>query len=319
MTLLSWIDRLHEIAAKHPESCRIDLGASLARRSTLRIGGAAEAFLEIGDAATLQAVLDLCCLDDVPHLMVGKGANLLFPDQGLRGVVCRLVGEFRDSQIVGTEVTAGAGVLLAQLAKQCATRGLVGLEALAGFPASVGGAVTMNAGCYGTEVSEILVDVEVLGHDLESNQFVLRSYSVEQLQPQYRSTCLKGSGSVVLSARFTLSEGDPAATLERLNDLNRRRWESLPSGKPNAGSIFRNPPGDFAGRLLDQYGVKGLRVGDAQFSEKHANVIVNLGSARAQDVVEVMLKARARVQDGCGVMLEPELILVGELARLWEP
>ena len=317
MVPYSWIDRLHQIATGHPESLRIEPDASLTRRSTLRIGGSAEVFLEIGDAKTLHAVLDLCCSADIPYLVIGKGANLLFPDRGLPGVVVRLVGDFRASQIDRTQVRAGAGVLLAQLAKQCATRGLVGLEALAGFPASVGGAVTMNAGCYGTEISEILIDVDVLSPDAEATTFVQRTLSVAELQPEYRSTALKASGSVVLSARFALSEGNSATTLERLDELNRRRWDSLPSGKPNAGSIFRNPEGDFAGRLLDVHGVKGLRVGDAQFSEKHANVIVNLGSARAEDVVKVMQEARTRVYDGCGVLLEPELILAGELSQMW--
>ena len=195
-----------------------------------------------------------------------------------------------------------------ELARKMAAQGLVGLEALSGFPSTVGGAVIMNAGCYGTEIKDVLVTAEILTE--EGSSEVL---GVAELAPAYRSTNLQYSTAIVTAATFQLKRGNAEEALARIDELNSRRRASLPSGLPNAGSIFKNPPGDSAGRLLDQCGFKGAKCGGAQVSPKHANVIVNRGGAKASEVLDLMIRMYRAVQEKFGVALEPEVVLVGEL------
>ena len=247
-----------------------------------------------------------------PFLVLGLGSNVLVPDAGVAGVVARFTGELKRVSIDGCRVEVGAGLPLAQLARRTAAAGLSGLEALSGFPSTVGGAVVMNAGCYGTEISEVLERVSVVDREGARSE-----WTVADLAPGYRRTALQGSGSVVTSAVLRLSEGDRDASLARIDELNRKRWESLPSGVANAGSIFKNPEGDFAGRLVEACGLKGRRCGGARISLKHGNVIVNEGGATADDVLALMLAAYRAVVETTGVRLEPELVLLGALRERW--
>jgi UDP-N-acetylmuramate dehydrogenase len=238
---------------------------------------------------------------------------VLFPDDGLEGLVVRLEGDFKKIRYQGLVVEAGAAVALPKLARRTARRGLSGLEPLCGFPSTVGGAVVMNAGCYGVEIKDLLVDCRVVGRD---GSFA--DLPVDELAAGYRSTKLQGSGAIVLRARFRLEAGDPESSLARIEELNETRWASLPMGQPNVGSIFKNPPGNAAGRLIDECGLKGLAAGGAQISPKHGNVIVNTGGARSAEVLELMLTAQDAVKRRFGVTLEPEIILIGSLRRSWD-
>jgi UDP-N-acetylmuramate dehydrogenase len=188
----------------------------------------------------------------------------------------------------------------------------VGLEALTGFPSTVGGGVYMNAGCYGTEIKDLLVAATVV-----DRAGAVRRLSTAELRAGYRSTALQDTGTVVTRAVLRLRRGDPAQALARIEELNAKRRASLPSGHPNAGSIFKNPPGDYAGRLIEACGLKGKTAGGAQVSPHHANVIVNLGAARADDVLALMAEARREVARRFGVALEPEVVLLGSLRRRW--
>ena len=253
----------------------------------------------------------LAALDGAPCQLLGLGSNVLIPDEGLPGVVLRLVGGFRRVRIEGTAVEAGGAVPLGRLARQTAEKSLSGLEALSGFPSTVGGAVYMNAGSYGTEIRDVLEWATVLERDGRR-----RRLTVVELEPAYRRTALEGTGAIVTRARFALSAGDREASLERIEELNRRRWSSLPSGR-HAGSVFRNPAGDYAGRLIDECGLKGRRHGGARVSPKHGNVIINERNASAADVLELMILARRAVRRRFGVELEPELVLTGSLGERW--
>jgi UDP-N-acetylmuramate dehydrogenase len=286
--------------------------APLAPLTTLRIGGAAEALATVSTQRALVAVLRLARAEGVPLHLLGLGSNVLYPDQGMDGVVLRLGGVFTRTRLVKDRLRAGGAVPLPRLARSTATRGLLGLEAFSGFPSSVGGAVVMNAGCYGVEIKDVLLSAT--GVDRDGSR---RRFRVADLEPSYRRTVLQGSGVVVASATFQLRAGDAPQALARIDELNRKRWASLPSGLPNAGSIFRNPPEDFAGRLIEAVGLKGRRCGDAQISPKHANVIVNLGAARADDVLELMILARRTVFGASKVELEPEVVLEGSLRERW--
>jgi len=282
----------------------------LASATTLRIGGPAEVFVRVDSEAALSEVMTVARECGVSLHLHGHGSNVLFPDAGVRGIVCRLRGELERVEVEGETVRAGAGVTLARLARDTAKQGLVGLEALSGFPSTVGGAVVMNAGCYGTEMRDVLTEVRVgrPGRPVEAVRFDL-------LEPGYRTTSLQDTDAVVTGAEFRLRRGDGAAALARIAELNRRRWQSLPSGKPNAGSVFRNPDDDFAGRLIEACGLKGLRRGGAEISGRHANVIVNREQARAADVLDLMVAAHRAVRDRFGVELRPEIVLAGGLAE----
>ncbi len=237
---------------------------------------------------------------------------MLIPDGGLPGVVARLGGELKRVRVRGELVSAGGAVALPQLAKRMTERGLLGIEALTGFPSSVGGAVFMNAGCYGTEIKDTLVSASVVERDGRR-----RRYLTHELEPAYRQTILQKTGGIVTRAVLRLHRGDAEPALRRVAELNQKRWASLPSGPGNAGSIFKNPPGDFAGRLIEACGLKGARAGAAEISPKHANVIVNTGGARAADVLDLMLRARSAVRERFGVELQREIVLAGDLAEAW--
>jgi len=319
MDLQTLPDRLsREVADLIAELCdRPDLvlrpAAPLARLSTFRIGGAAELLAEVTSEAALVALLREVDARGLPLLVLGLGSNLLIPDEGLPGVVLRMGGELAGIRFAGRRVTAGAAVALGQLARRTVGQGLCGLEALSGFPSTVGGAVVMNAGCYGTEIADHLVATRVVDRRGE-----ITTWTVADLEPGYRTTRLQGGGWIVVDAELELTPGDPVTGLAEIQRLNRKRRASLPSDHPNAGSVFRNPPGDFAGRLIDTCGLKGLRRGGAQVSPKHGNVIVNTGDATAADVLDLMLAVRDAVTWKSRVRLEPELVLTGVLRERWQ-
>ena len=307
MSATALTDRLEAVSG-----LRLRAGELLARRNTLRIGGPAELFVEVTHEEALRELLAAVQEVQVPLQILGLGSNVLIPDSGLEGVVVRLVDRFLEVSIDGFEVEVGAALPLAQLARTTATQGLRGLEALSGFPSTVGGAVYMNAGSYGLEIKDVLVSATVMdtsGH--------IRICTPAELDMGYRRTNLEGSGSIVTRAVLRLESGDPAEGLARIEELNRRRWQSLPSGQPNVGSIFKNPPGEYAGRLIEDCGLKGLRRGGAQISPKHANVIVNTGGATAAEVLDLMIEARRAVGKKHDIWLEPEVVLAGGLQSIW--
>jgi UDP-N-acetylmuramate dehydrogenase len=290
----------------------LEPGEPLAPHSTFRIGGPAEVLVEVADEGALEQLLAIVGELSSHFFLLGLGSNVLFPDEGLDGVVAHLGGELAEVEITGERVVAGAAVSLAKLARRLAKLGLTGMETLAGFPSTVGGAVYMNAGSYGVEIKDILVEATVVERD--GGRKVL---TCAQLEPEYRRTVLQGSGALVTRAVFELQRGDAEKALAKIDELNRRRRGSLPSGDPNVGSIFRNPPGDSAGRLIDECGLKGRRRGGAQISPKHGNVIVNTGEARALEVIDLMIDVRHEVGERFGVWLEPEVVLTGSLGEKW--
>ena len=289
-----------------------EIGARLAPHTTLQVGGPAEALVTVSTEDALMDLLKLARRRGWPLQLLGLGSNVLIPDDGLAGVTLRLDGDFKRIQVHGGKVRAGAALPLSQLARRMAARGLCGLEALSGFPSTVGGAVFMNAGCYGTEISDLLTAVSAVDPDGSRRQL-----SMADLEAGYRSTRLQLDGTIVTAATLQLQRGDRERALRRIAEFSRRRRQSMP-GVANAGSIFRNPDTDYAGRLIEQAGLKGVRAGQAQISIEHANVVVNLGGARAQDVIELMLLMYRRVLETSGIVLEPELVLTGSLLEQWQ-
>jgi UDP-N-acetylmuramate dehydrogenase len=241
----------------------------------------------------------------LPVLALGKGSNILIPDEGWYGAVFVLSGEFREWRCEGDLVHAGGGVSLMSLAVATAAEGLSGLEHLSGIPSTVGGAIRINAGAYGTELFDLLVSVEVV-----SPAGFEKRLAASDIHHGYRFTELMGRPDVVTGGTLRLWPRPHEEIAARLSMVQKRRKEALPS-EPNAGSIFKNPPGLVAGRLLDECGLKGARCGGAEVSRKHANVIVNAGSATARDVRELMATMQDAVRSLYGITLVPEIQLPG--------
>jgi UDP-N-acetylmuramate dehydrogenase len=273
----------------------------LAERTTLKIGGPAALFAEVEDASALAALLRWAIAAGRPVLPLGKGSNVLVPDEGFPGVAFVLAGDFRNVEIRGTEVVAGAGASLMSLTVTAQRAGLAGLENLSGIPSSVGGAVRINAGAYGSEIFDVLSSVELVSRAGER-----REVPASRIAHGYRWTALMESKDLVASAALRLRQADPEAIRARMAEVTAKRKAALPA-RPNAGSIFKNPPGEFAGRLLEACGLKGRRIGGAEISRLHANVIINDGAATARDVRALMDEMRAAVEARFGITLVPEI------------
>jgi UDP-N-acetylmuramate dehydrogenase len=276
----------------------------LAARTTLRIGGPARFFVEISDAAALGRVLRFAIAEKLPALVLGKGSNLLVPDAGFPGVVLVLGGAFRETRVEGEEILAGGGVSLMALAVAARDAGLSGVENISGIPSSVGGAVRINAGSYGSEIFDVLESATLVSPAGE-----VRRAAAAEIAHGYRWTALCETGDVVAEARFLLARKPPVEIAARMSDVAAKRRDALPK-QPNAGSIFKNPPGLFAGKVLEECGMKGRRVGGAEVSAVHANVIVNTGGATAEDVKALMEEMKSAVKARFGVELQPEIQIV---------
>ena len=292
---------------------KVKVGEPLARYTSIKIGGPADYFLEVEDRAALAQTLQFLNRSAIPFCLLGKGSNVLVSDLGVRGAVLRLGEGFR--RIEWREengkvlVTVGAAYPVTQLVREVARRGFGGLEFAEGIPGSVGGALVMNAGAYGSEMEKIVDQVEGVTSKGEPVRF-----SREDMAFSYRESHLP-QGTIVTQVRMRLSKGEVEEVTSKVRELVTRRKRSQPSGYPNSGSMFRNPPDDFAGRLIEAAGLKGKRVGRAEISMRHANFIVNLGGAKAEEVRDLMEIARAEVKKKFDIQLELEVRLLGE----WVP
>ncbi|HKD65505.1 MAG TPA: UDP-N-acetylmuramate dehydrogenase [Candidatus Binataceae bacterium] len=285
---------------------RVGRGQPLASLTSFRIGGPADFCLEVADEQELSAALAAASRNRIPAFCLGTGTNILISDHGVRGLVLRLGGTFKEIHFDGLGAKAGAAVQFGELVAMAVARGLAGLEFGEGIPGSVGGALIMNAGAFGGEMAPVVSAVR--GADPDGT---LRTLSKNEIEFFYRRSVLP-PGFIVAAVQFNLVPGDREALIAKVAELKGKRAARQPQGIPNAGSIFKNPAGKFAGRLLETCGLKGERIGAAAFSEQHANFIVNLGGARAADVRALMDLARRRVEQQTGVKLEPEVKLIGE-------
>ena len=277
----------------------------LAAHTSLRIGGPAEALMTVEDCRELAAVLRFARRRDVTWRLLGNGSNVLAADDGLAGITLMLGKAFRRLEKIGDqEVAAGAADTLPALGKFCQEYGLSGLEFAAGIPGSVGGAVVMNAGAFGARIADCLSAIELCGED------GLRTLPASELRFAYRAwlDAEKWRGQAAITkVRFALRRDDPAAITTRIKEYQRTRRLGQPQGVASAGSFFKNPPGDSAGRLIDTCGLKGLRVGDAMVSPTHANFLVNIGQASAADMRQLARLVREAVSKRHGVDLEQEV------------
>ncbi len=286
---------------------RIRGGEEIGRHTTYKLGGPARYFAEVVDRQSLATVAEAWRQTDVPVLVLGWGSNLVVSDAGFDGLVIRPTGEFGRIEQRPRHIEAGCAVRLPMLARAAVAAGRLGLEFYVGIPGTVGGAVRQNAGCHGSETSDRLMWAEVL--DMKEGR--TSRQTAGELELAYRHSNI-ASDDFVLAAAFSFESGDPAEGERRIREVTRWRKQHQPGGTLNAGSVFKNPPGDAAGRLIDQAGLKGFRVGGVSVSERHANFFVADDGATASDVARLIAEVRRRVRDLTGVELETELCLVGD-------
>jgi UDP-N-acetylmuramate dehydrogenase len=276
--------------------------------TSLHIGGPADYFVRVRTEDDLVGAIRVAREAELPAFILGGGTNLLVADAGIRGVV--LENGWSDVEVRGTVLDAASGTPLAHVAAVAARHGIIGLEWMATVPGTVGGAVHGNAGAFGSDTAGAVLDVRLI--DLNGDVWNARA---DELGYAYRTSTLQLTPVVCVRARFHGEPGDRPTAVRRIKEMANERIAKQPLAQPNTGSIFRNPPGDHAGRLIEAAGLKGSRVGDAVVSEKHANFIVNTGNATAIEVRALMKRCQAAVKAEFGVELVPEVELVGE----WEP
>jgi UDP-N-acetylmuramate dehydrogenase len=282
-------------------------GEPLAPYTTLRVGGPASALVRAESVRDLLAVSEVCRERGADWLVLGRGSNLLVADEGWRGVAVLLGRGFRGVRIDGAAVEAGAAEPMPSLAGAVARAGLAGFAFAVAIPGTLGGAVRMNAGAHGTEMCDVLEWVEVVRLDRGAG---VRRLAAADLGMRYRHSDL-GATAVVVRARLRLRTGDARAVAADMAEMRRWRREHQPVNEPSCGSVFRNPDGDSAGRLVEAAGLRGLRIGGARISERHANFITTEPGARASDVLALIAEARARVAERHGVTLRTEVVLAG--------
>lgn len=290
---------------------RLSFNASLKAYGSFGIGGPARVLARPDTAAELAELLDICREEQQNYFIIGAGSNLLFSDAGFDGVIIKLGDGFKSIEQVGpSALRAGAAVSGALLLKAALELGLSGLEGLAGIPGSLGGALAMNAGSFGRELGPVVAGLDCLDG---SGQKI--SLEAGQLRFSYRRLEGLPERAIILEALLNLEPDDPAAVKARVDEVLKLRSEKQPKGFRSAGSVFKNPAGESAGRLIEASGFKGRRVGGAQVSEVHANFIVNLGPATCADVLELMELIREKVLADSGFSLEPEIKLVASAGK----
>lgn len=296
----------------HAKLCNI-LGESrvktkepMSAHTTFRIGGPAAYYVTPCTQEELGETLRLCGQEKVPYDILGNGSNLLVGDQGYEGVMIAMAGAFSYCRIEGLVATAGSGTLLSKVAKELLRTSLTGFEFAAGIPGSVGGATVMNAGAYGSEMKAVLVSAKVMSPEGE-----VKHLTAEELELGYRTSCIQKNQYVVLEVSLELKPGEYDSILHRMEDLAERRRSKQPLEYPSAGSTFKRPCGYFAGKLIQDAGLRGYQVGGAQISEKHCGFVINKSNATAADVMKLCADVRDRVYDMAGVELDMEIKRLG--------
>ena len=283
-------------------------GADLSLFTSFRTGGPADVLVEPQDIFDLSKILATLDYEEIPYYILGNGTNVLVKDGGFSGVIVRIGEALGGYEVEGDTITCGSGMLLSALSRAAFDEGLTGLEFASGIPGSVGGAVFMNAGAYDGEMKNILKSVVLMKPDGSD----VYEVPAEELDLGYRHSRLMETGEIVLSATVRLQKGDKAAIEERMKELTKRRNEKQPVSYPSCGSFFKRPEGYFAGKLVQDAGLKGLRVGGAEVSQLHSGFLINIDHATTTDVLHLMHLVQARVKEQFGVSLEPEVRIIGE-------
>ncbi|MBR2912632.1 MAG: UDP-N-acetylmuramate dehydrogenase [Oscillospiraceae bacterium] len=287
-------------------ACPLETDIRLSQHTTFRIGGTADFWVDITCVQGLQALLSFCRSQKIPYFVIGKGSNILASDDGFRGVILHLGNRFSAIEVSDATITCQSGAALGAVARIAAEHSLSGMECLAGIPGTVGGALYMNAGAYGGEMKDIVVSCAYVSADGE-----LCTMDAQEMDLSYRHSIFEENAGVIVSVTLRLVHGDQKAILEKMEELLIQRKTKQPLEYPSAGSTFKRPQGSYASLLIDQCGLKGLSVGDAQVSEKHCGFVINKGSASCADVLALCENVKQQVQEQTGYSLELEPVILG--------
>lgn len=274
--------------------------------TTFRIGGNADIFCEPSGEKELSDLILFFRKENLPYVVLGNGSNVLVGDNGIRGTVIKIGSKMSGAEVKGEKLYAQGGILLSRLAKIAMNESLSGMENISGIPGSLGGAIYMNAGAYGSEISEILEEVTFV---TQTGQ--IKTLKADELMMGYRKSIFMENGGIVASAVIKLHKGDKAQIEKNMAEITKRRVDKQPLDLPSAGSTFKRPEGHFAGKLIEDSNLKGFGIGGAKISEKHAGFIVNYNNATAADVMAVIKHAQDTVYEKFGVKIEPEVKFLG--------
>lgn len=285
---------------------QILINVPMKEHTSMRVGGTAAILLLPSSIQEIRQITQVLQQAHFPCFVMGNGTNLIFPDAGYPGAIIKLSDNFSNITVEGDRITAQAGASLAAVANAAWKNSLTGLEFASGIPGTTGGAVVMNAGAYDGEMKDVVIQTVSMD---ESGELVCRKGDEHNFG--YRKSCFQKNGAVVLEVTMQLQQGDADQIKEKMQSLNARRREKQPLNMPSAGSIFKRPPGHFAGKLIEEAGLRGFRIGGAQVSEKHCGFIVNTGDATAADIIALIQWVKDKVFQTSGVMLEEEVKILG--------
>lgn len=279
----------------------------MCRHTTFRVGGEAQCFIRISSREQLMKVIPYLQQVEMPFFILGNGSNLLVGDKGYEGVILQVGDKMNAVSVQGNLIIAQAGALLSQVARSAMEHSLTGLEFASGIPGTIGGGVVMNAGAYGGEMKQVVKQVTVLDKHGE-----ILELSREDMEFGYRTSVIKNRPFIVLEVCLELGQGESGEIAQKMKELAGKRKEKQPLEYASAGSTFKRPEGYFAGKLIMDAGLRGYSIGGARVSEKHCGFVINTGKATAADVAEVIQEVQERVKDKFDVLLEPEVIFLGE-------
>ena len=299
----NFYDKLNNVIAK--DSILID--ELMSRHTTFRVGGPADFFVTPKAKEEVRDVIRICKEAGMPYYIIGNGSNLLVSDAGYRGVIVQIYKEMNEVKVEGDLVKAQAGALLSGIAAKALGAELSGFEFASGIPGTIGGACVMNAGAYGGEMKDVLESVTVL-----TGEGKIIELSRNELELGYRTSVIAKKGYIVLGAVLKLERGDGEKIKTYMDELKEKRVTKQPLEYPSAGSTFKRPEGYFAGKLIEDAGLRGFQVGGAQVSEKHCGFVINRDHATAADIMELMRQVQIRVKENSGVDLEPEVKRLGD-------
>lgn len=285
----------------------IKLDEPMRKHISFRVGGPADILVKPRTEEQLKNIFSLIKKENIPYLIIGNGSNLLIKDGGIRGIVIEISDNFNAFSIEGNKLTVQSGALLSVVGKSVLREELKGFEFAAGIPGTIGGALAMNAGAYGGEMKDMVKSVRLM--DTDGN---IVEFSNEQMEFGYRRSILSRTNYVVLSAEIELEKGNYEEIKAKMADFTQRRVTKQPLSLPSAGSTFKRPEGNFAGKLIEDSGLRGLTLRGAQVSEKHCGFVVNLGNANAKDLLDLMYVVKSTVKTKFGVILEEEVKILGE-------
>lgn len=299
----SFYDKLTSVIAKE----RVYVDEPMSRHTTFRVGGPADFFVTPKTKEDVRDVIRVCKEVGMPYYIIGNGSNLLVSDAGYRGVIVQIYKEMNEVKVEGDLVKAQAGALLSGIAAKALGAELSGFEFASGIPGTIGGACVMNAGAYGGEMKDVLESVTVL-----TGEGKIIELGRNELELGYRTSVIAKKGYIVLGAVLKLERGDGEKIKTYMDELKEKRVTKQPLEYPSAGSTFKRPEGYFAGKLIEDAGLRGFQVGGAQVSEKHCGFVINRDHATAADIMELMRQVQIRVKENSGVDLEPEVKRLGD-------